>query len=258
MPKEKELDRKELKAIRRNLISAVYDKSLSEQMQYCLSLVKDCEIKKGLRANQIKGEVAELSLKLILMDLEKILKANGFKCFISKNLALVSTGANGQIYSSELDVSFMTEYRIYLFEVKCYSGYKTLTAECNLRGRESVDIYLQSRSHLSRFDQCFDKCRIKYSNRGEGDQKLPSPYKLIFYELSEDGVEDKRTKEWQQNIPYYNYKTFHSKFCKDFMNSAKLGKPQWNLKQIAEEVKRYEDKYDEIMDFHLKRLEGNK
>lgn len=232
---------------RNNLLLKFEDIGISNFKDYCVDLISELEKKHGENYNVLRGELAEVLLEALLRDLCDIFDKYSVKYELIKNLAMIKRGANGKLYSSEIDVCLCTEYRCYLFEVKSYKGEKTLTNECLLHGFSDMNIYEQSKMHLDFFKEIFDDCRYKFA---EGRKNIPTPFKLLFFEFSQHGVRDLRSKEWKERVNLIDYKNFYEFFIDELDN-----KPvQWDLDKLRVTLKKLNDNRDTIMKYHLDRL----
>ena len=230
---------------RSNLLLKCKKIGLVEFKDYCIELIAGLE-KRGKEYNQLRGELAEVLLEALLQDFCDILESQGIHANLIKNLPLIKR-SNGKLYSSEIDVCLLTEYRCYLFEVKSYKGKKTLTDECLLHGYKDMNIYTQSKMHLDFFNECFGECRLKYTDRRE----LITPFKLVFFEFSHHGVKDLRNNEWKDRVKLLTYENFYNFFIDEY-NNWKY--PQWNLDKAMKTMIKLDKNRDMIMKYHIERL----
>lgn len=238
---------------RSNLILKRNSLVFKDWVRYCKDILKVLESRGTLENNQLKGELSEVILEQYLKELQKALLQKGIDSTIIKNLGLVHRSeTNDVLYSSEIDLCLATPYRCYLFEVKSYSGKKTLTKECFLKGVSEIDIFAQSKMHLDFFEMLFDDCRIKYTLGRKG---LKSPYKLMFFECSTEPVIDKREQKWKDSIPYVNTGNIFKWFAQEIDDSQK---PQWDLKKLNARFRQLDENRDLIMQYHIKRLQQKK
>lgn len=244
----------EISNFRNNLLGQLESMELNTWISYCNEIELNLEKEATQLNNQLRGELAEVILEVLLKDVQSCLKKSGIKSVIFKNMGLVEKRENG-LYSTELDLVFMTEYRCYLFEVKSYSGDKVLTDECMLHGKRDIDIYSQSRLHLDLFKGWFESCRIKHINRGTGLGRLPSPYKLIFFEYSSGAVEDKRDETWRKIIPYLDVSKFHAFWNNEIKAlSEQSAALQWDINKSVGTMKKLDSSRQKILDYHVSRL----
>ena len=243
--------KEELQNFRNNLILKRQEKNFKQWVRYCKDILAVLEGRGTLKNNQLKGELSEIILEQYLKELQKALLQNGVQSTLIKNLGLVHRSeSNDVLYSSEIDLCLATPYRCYLFEVKSYSGKKTLTKECFLKGTSEIDIFAQSKIHLDFFEMLFDDCRIKYTLGRKG---LKSPYKLMFFECSTEPVIDKREQKWVESIPYVNTGNIFKWFAQEIDTNQKI---QWDLDKLNERFKQLDGNRDLIMQYHIKRLQA--
>jgi len=141
--------------------------------------------------NIIKGELAEITLYIILKEFSKYLK---FKTYLCKGL-FVKNEDTGQV--TEIDIVFATPYRIYLIECKSYSGKKkVIKKECSLyrNGRLIIDVYEQNKLHTLIFNKCY----------GGLTKNKSKPYKMILYDYE---FRDLRSKDNINKMPVVNQDT---------------------------------------------------
>lgn len=250
MSKKQGASKEELSNFRNNLILKRKELEFKQWVKYCKDLFQVLESQGTLKNNQLKGELSEIILEQYLKELQEALSQKGINSTIIKNLGLVHRSeTNDVLYSSEIDLCLATPYRCYLFEVKSYSGKKTLTKECYLKGTSEIDIFSQSKTHLDFFEMLFDDCRIKYTL---GRQGLKSPYKLMFFECSTEPVIDKREQKWKDSVPYVNTGNIFKWFAEEIDPNQKY---QWDLDKLNKRFKQLDENRDLIMQYHVQRLQ---
>lgn len=166
---------------------------LGRTLQICNRLLAETEVgsKDRESKNIIKGELAEVSLECILLALQDRLN---FQTAILKSIFVEDTYSD---LVTELDLTFITPYAIYLFECKSYSGKnKTVRGECELfRENESIrDVTSQNKLHLNLFNR-------KY---GGFVRKGSKPYRVIVYNYASEKFKDKRKPEYKRKMPVLN------------------------------------------------------
>lgn len=222
-------------------------------VKYCIGIVTQLEKDGGELNNKLKGELAEVVLEVHLDKVKQNLEAFGYNCIIVKNLALVHRSTNDKLYSTEIDIALITEYRVYLFECKSYSGKKRITNECTLRSVNTVDVFKQSTYHVDMFEKTFKEHRYRYQDR----KGMQSPMKMIFFEFSSSLADDQRSEEFIEIVPYLNVTNFFEWFA-DELDEYSTRKVQWNLEGLLEAMEVLDDNRELIMKYHLKRLGTSK
>lgn len=180
-------------------------------MAYCEKCLKQCETGQQLRdeKNTIKGALGEASLMCILMDLQRKINC---KSFVVKGL-FVQDPYTAKV--TELDLTLVTEYAVFLFECKSYQGKKkTIKDNCTLvRDGREFDVFSQNTLHLTLFNK-----------RYGGFMKQGSkPYKFALYDFSTTPFEDLREEKYKSLMPVLTQDTV-SKFVIETINKHRKEK----------------------------------
>lgn len=217
----------------------VYQRKGYETLLKCAwEVMAKCESKaKDMYYRQMKGEVAEVVLDCGLRELQKVIKPS----IVLKGLCIPIRSTGG---TTELDVSFVTPRKIFLFECKSYKNRPRVTGECLLG--DNMDVAAQSKYHL--------KGLHEYIGRLCDTRKGP-PYKFILFEMSIDGVEDVRSPENQKRIPIYNPDNFVAELTKEY---AQLPDNVWNINEVEKVLKPLAMNSDETFKKHLARMAKKK
>lgn len=159
----------------------------------------------------IKGELAEVTLMCILEDFRKLMCNDSI---LAKGLFVQDTKSN-QV--TELDVTLITEYAIYLFECKSYSGrQKELKGLCELwiNGEQRADVFAQNKLHLEIFNRQY----------GGYTKKDSRPYRVILYDYATNKFKDSREKDVITKLPVLNQDTLLNWLMKNYRASKARGK----------------------------------
>lgn len=206
-------------------------------------LIQQCEREKidYRQRVEIKGELAEVVLECYLAEYQKLIKPS----IISKGLC-VKNLRNG--LTTEMDVTFFTPCRIYMFECKSYSGKKTLTAECTLTNNTtSKDVFGQSKYHMEVLNQYLAQFRLNQAMKGV------SPYKLVLFELSSNECEDQRDEHWKKVIPLVTLDTLDSWIGQELNREMKVN---WDLYRMLPMLRKLDATSAALFKQHLERLGG--
>lgn len=203
-----------------------------------LQLITECE-SPGYTPRQrsdIKGELAEVAVECHIREAQKT----------AVNLAYLK-GLCFAIGSrtTEIDLLMCTPYCIYLFECKSFSGKKTLTDKCFLKGRSSSkDVYEQSKYHLDMlYKHLFPYLRNK-------DKSQP-PFKLVLFEFSSDACEDKRTDANKALVPLLTLADLDSWLDKQLHFSSK---PSWDFMPVLDKLKDMNSTSGKTFERHMERM----
>lgn len=192
---------------------------------------------------EIKGELSEVILECILLEIQRYIPSS----IISKGLCIRDPVTKR---TTEMDVTFFTPCKIYMFECKSYSGKKTLTAECTLTNKTTTtDVFSQSKHHMEVLNRYLVPYRL---NR---DLPGTSPYKLILFELSSVECEDVREDVWKNRIPLLNIDTIYPYLIQDMSTPQKVN---WNLNQLVPILQQLDSQSRMLFKEHLNRLGGKK
>lgn len=173
------------------VLEKVYLKDgLLKTLEVAEHLLKETEGKVGVQkeCGLIKGELAELVLYYILLELQQVLKVPSI---VVKGL-YVQDKDTGQV--TELDVTFITKKQIYMFECKSYAGKsKILTDKCKLwvSEQERADVFEQNKLHTLTFNKMYGRYTLANSK----------PYTMILFDYSTHPFVDKRDEAYRRAIP---------------------------------------------------------
>lgn len=208
-------------------------------------LIKQCEHEKidYRQRVELKGELAEVVLECYLAEYSKYITPS----VVSKGLCIRNMRNS---LTTEMDVTFFTPCRVYMFECKSYSGKKVLTAECTLTNNTtSKDVFGQSKHHMEILNQYIAQYRVNTRLKGV------SPYKLVLFELSSQDCEDQRDDKWKQTIPLITLSTLDEWLQAEFSREMKVN---WDVRKMIPMLKRLDMESAALFKKHLKRLEGIK
>lgn len=186
---------------------------------------------------QVKGEIAEIVLEYALCEVQKHLT---FPSVVLKGLCIpFRTGRN---LTTEMDLVFITPYKIYMFECKSYKNRPVITKECLLNGK--TDVYKQHKLHTIALNQYISKYILSVKDR---------PYKCIFFEMSTEGVDDRRDDTWKKAIPVVNPENFVEYMVQSFKT---YNKELIDVKGCIQILDKLDKNSDKMFKEHLKRLRG--
>ncbi len=205
------------------------------------ALLLQCETKGQNSARDrgtIKGELAEIYLEYHLLWWME--HARNLICV--KGLCMKSKESNA---TAEIDVLLASPCKIYLFECKSFSGSKTLSKECFLRGGSSEkDVYDQSKYHLKILNEHIADCHYPGKFKAK-------PYKLILFELSSDNTDDQRSDHWKQNIPLLTMNNLDEWLASELQKAFEV---QWNFKKLESILTDLDEKSGAMFKFHMKKI----
>ncbi len=187
----------------------------------------------------IKGELAEVILECVLSEVQKRLPMS----IISKGLCIRNKHTQ---LTTEMDVTFFTPARIYMFECKSYSGKKTLTAECTLTNKTtSKDVYGQSMHHMEILNQYMLPFRRNRDIKGQ------APFKMILFELSTTACEDKRIDRWKRVIPVMTPADLVPFFVEELKS---VSKDNWDIPAMLPTLKQLDAMSAQLFKEHMERM----
>lgn len=190
----------------------------------------------------IKGELSEISLECHILFWMQHIK----QLIAAKGLCMKSMVSNA---TAEIDMLLATPCRVYLFECKSFKGKKTLSKECFLQGTSSSkDVYEQSRYHLKVLEQHISEFRIP-------SQSKLSPYQLILFELSSDGIIDTREEKWKKNIPVLTADTFDAWLVNEFRQTTEV---RWDLVGLSKKLRELDSKSAQMFKYHMTKIMNRK
>lgn len=205
------------------------------------SLLLQCETKGQNSARDrgtIKGELAEIYLEYHL--LWWMSHAKNLTCV--KGLCMKSEESNA---TAEIDVLLASPCKIYLFECKSFSGSKTLSKECFLKGGSSEkDVYDQSKYHLKILNEHLADCHYPGTFKTK-------PYKLILFELSSNNTDDQRSEHWKQTIPLLTMNNLDEWLAAELQKQAEV---QWNYEKLKTILADLDKRSKAMFKFHMKKI----
>lgn len=231
-----------LNSITRQAVMHIYEtKGIKAADDKVKALLLQCETTGQTSARDrgtIKGELAEIYLEYHLLWWME--HAKNLICI--KSLCMKSKESTA---TAEIDILLASPCKIYLFECKSFSGSKTLTNECFLRGRSSEkDVYDQSKYHLKILNEHIADCHYcgKFKSK---------PYKLILFELSSDETDDQRTDHWKQNIPLLTMNNLDIWLASELQKASEV---QWNFGKLKEILVELNSTSEAMFNFHMKKI----
>lgn len=196
-------------------VLSIYNKDgISKASKACWEMLDLFERNSKLNDNyrELKGEIAETFLQCCLTEVQKIVKPS----IVLKSLCIPFKTSDS---TTELDLTLVTEGKIYLFECKSYMGGKILTDKCLIDNK--MDVYSQSILHCTALNQHLSQFYLH--------GKDYKPYKLILFEMSRKPLVDKRSDTWKETIPVLNPYTFFKGFQTILSESSEK---VWDLKAM--------------------------
>lgn len=222
------------------LMNLMYSKGIDATDRKIKDLILQCENSKGNTRDRstIKGELSEVALECHLLYWMERLRYLA----VVKSLCVKSQFSNA---TAEIDIMLVTPCRVYLFECKSFKGAKTLTKECFLQGgSSSKDVYEQSKYHLEILEQYLRKFRFASASK-------VSPYQLILFELSSDGIRDMREDKWRRNIPVLTMDTFDKWLLTELQTRQEV---QWDFAPLVEEITRLNESSSQMFKYHMAKI----
>ena len=228
--------------IKDNIQSAlwtVYQRKGYDVLTQCAwEVMAQCEKKaKEMSYRQMKGEVAEVVLDCGLRELQQIIKPS----IVLKGLCIPIRSTGG---TTELDLTFITSRKIFLFECKSYKNKPKVTGECLLG--DNTDVAGQSKFHLKGLHEYIG--RLCNTQNG-------TPYKFILFEMSTEGVEDLRTPENKKRIPICTPNDFVT-YVQNEYNKSNDG--VWDVKEVVKVLEPLAKNSDKMFEKHLARMQKKK
>ena len=219
-----------------NSLWTVYSKKGWESLYKCAwELMAHCEDNaRDMSYRQMKGEIAEVVLDCGLRELQKVVKPS---TVIKGPCIPVRSSKNG---TTEMDLLMVTSKKIYMFECKSYKNKPTVTGKCMLG--DNMDVAAQSEYHL--------KALHEYIG-GLCNKKAGTPYKLVLFEMSTEGVDDQRTEENKKKIPILNPETFIKSIIYDYVNSPDN---VWDVAEVNKVLEPLADGSGDMFKKHLNRM----
>lgn len=228
---------KESSELTRDLIFDFYKiTSIQATINCSWRLMKYCEgHAKQQVYREIKGEIAEVVLELLLCEMQKVVQ----RSIVLKGLCIEFVNSNG---TTEMDLVFITPFKIYMFECKSYKNNPKITKECLIAG--CTDVKRQSDLHVIGLNQYLG---------GQYDRTLGvKPYKEILFEMSSEGMRDERDDYWKKKIPVLNPNNFILEFGRTLREDRAKASDLWNVEEIAKILKPLARKSDKTFEKHMK------
>lgn len=187
----------------------------------------------------VKGELAEIVLEYGLYEIQKVLN---YPTVVLKSLCIpFRTGRND---TTEMDIVFITPYKIYMAECKSYKNCPKITGKCMLG--ESMDVYNQQRLHTIALNQyistCIKKCEVR-------------PYKCILFEMSLDGVDDCREDVYKRSMPVVNPNTLFNFMKNELKANQEKGIEIIDVKNTVKILTDLDNNSKKMFEKHLTRLQ---
>ncbi len=208
-------------------------------------LITQCEHEKldyRVRSD-IKGELAEVVLECHLAEIQKYIPMS----VVSKGLCIRDVNTK---LTTEMDVTFFTPCRVYMFECKSYSGKKTITKECTLTNSTvSKDVYGQSLHHMQALNRYLVPYRLNRNVKGVG------PFKLALFELSTRECSDQRDDVWKSRVPLLTLDNIQEFLVRELTTSNKVN---WDIQGMIPLLQQLDAQSALLFKEHLKRLGGSK
>lgn len=232
----------ELNEITRNAVMSIYfNKGIKAADNKVKELLQQCEstnLSSARDRGTIKGELAEIFLEYHLLWWMQ--HAQCLTCV--KGLCMKSVNSNA---TAEIDILLASPCKLYLFECKSFSGKKTLSKECFLKGRSSEkDVYEQSRYHLKILNEHIGICHY-------AGTYIEKPYKLILFELSSDDIDDTRTKHWRKNIPLLTMNTLDTWLANELQHTAEV---QWDYNKLVKTLAALDNTSSDMFKYHMSKI----
>lgn len=219
----------------RNRVFLEYDnKGLKSALEFSKSLLLSTERGADYREEKavIKGELAEATLLCQLDTLQRTLK---FKASIVRGLFVKDTYSEKV---TELDITFITPFQIYLFECKSYSGkIKRVEVPCLLcrDDKYTTNVFDQNKLHLQLFNR-------RYGGFVEFNSK---PYKIVVYDYATVLYDDVRPEEYKLNFPVLNETTLLTYMVSDLAKRSRSN-PCVDYNKIMMHINRDLKAYDSV------------
>ena len=224
-----------------NQLSDVYHtKGYDVLLDKCWKLMSLAENKAfEQKYRSIKGELAEIVLEFGLWEIQK---AIDYPTVTLKGLCIpFRTGNNA---TTEMDIVFITPYKIYMFECKSYKNCPKVTDKCLLG--DSTDVYNQQRLHTIALNQyiskAIKKCEVK-------------PYRCILFEMSYEGLNDVREDVYKASMPIFSAKDWINSMV-DELTSNRNNPAFIDVKQCVKILSNLDNNSKEMFKKHLQRLGG--
>ena len=220
-----------------SVLWTVYQKKGYNELLKCAwELMQTCENKsKFMEYRQMKGEVAEVVLDFGLRELQQQLKPS----IVIKGLCFKLR--SNKRATTEMDVVFVTDRKIYMFECKSYKNKPKVTGECMLGS--DMDVASQSKYHLKALHEYIGKlCKT---------DKGGTPYKIILFQMSMEGVIDERTEANKKRIPILDPENFISYIVDDYNSSPN---DVWNVTEVAKVLEPLAKDSGDVFKIHLNKM----
>lgn len=183
-----------------------------------------------------KGELAELLLEYMCVEMQKYFTDS----MVLKGLVLPFKGSDK---TTELDITFITPQRIYLFESKAYNTGISLTDKCLCSN--GTDVYSQNVLHLKTLRQYI----------GFMEKPATHPYTLAMFEMSSKGIIDNRSVEWKKKFPLVSAKDSLNGLASLLSNNTPA---IWNVQAVVKILVPYIRTSSKRFDEHLEYMKNLK
>jgi hypothetical protein len=191
------LDSLSFKDRTRKILLEVYQSEGYLKFMEVVSKMKDMKSHEFNSMIQVKGEIAEVVLEVIV---SQFVSEHGLDWKIFKGLILNYDGKAGSgSATTEIDLILVSPTVVSIFEIKSYNGSKVLSGDCVLTsdyGGYSVskDVFFQNRKHIQAFWANFKNFALSETGI----------VKSVLFSFSKGSLRDDRTIDKVEVMPVYD------------------------------------------------------
>ena len=214
-----------LKERTRKILWEIYEKEGYKRFIEILDFMKTYPGRAFNDVTQVKGEVAEVVLEIIIAKFIEELDL-GWQCYKGLIIPFEPESKN----TTELDFILVTPIVVTVFEIKSYNGVKTLTGDCFLKAENKgfsseKDVYEQNKMHIKAF----------WANFGKHATTKLGVIKSVLFSFASGTVTDEREKEKQEIMPVYDENTLPQ-----YLEALRLleSDPRWEEASLIEALQK--------------------
>ena len=230
----------DLKKKTRLVLWDIYKKEGFYVFMNTVDYMRKFEGRKWLDAIQVKGEVAEVVLEILVKQF--IVERGIHDWYVHKGVILGDK--KNKVFSTEIDFILVTPQVVSIIEVKSFNGDKIITEDCTLTARKgknelSRNIFTQNKIHIQTFWKHF-KCAARVK-RGV--------IKSVLFSFSLGTITDNRTDRKVKLMPVYTEDTIASYLEAIFCLNRN---PVWEVKKLEKLINASQKNYKALYNKHMR------
>lgn len=177
---------------------------------------------------QVHGEICETVLEIKVLDFMRKHKLED-KWFYEKGLILKDINRPNSQFSTEIDFTLFTPFKLLTIECKCYAGDKQIIKECTIKrkGQKPMDVYKQ---HSMHFKVLMSNLHT-FHREQEINGKRVAPIQACYFSFAEGTIEDLREEKYSRSMPILTVNNI-DRLLEWFMNDTRT----WDMKALRKAI----------------------